>query len=179
VTYRTGSSPFRIRPATPADADALLELKLTLDQETRFMMLEPGERRETPDIVAAQLMAIDALPNAIVLVAEQAGALVGYVEAQGGTFRRNRHSASVVIGIRKAAAGRGIGTALLDALGEWAVRCGVHRLELTVMEHNERAIGLYRRWGFEIEGKRRHSVRVDGVWIDELAMAKLLLPSGA
>lgn len=52
----------------------------------------------------------------------------------------------------------------------------MHRLELTVMARNERAIGLYRRHGFEIEGTRRDSVRVGGAYVDELAMARLQTP---
>jgi RimJ/RimL family protein N-acetyltransferase len=58
----------------------------------------------------------------------------------------------------------------------WAEKHDVHRLELTVMSHNERAIGLYRRHGFELEGTRRHSVRVEGAYVDELAMARLGTP---
>lgn len=100
---------------------------------------------------------------------------MGYVEATGGGYRRNRHCAQVVIGVRASASGRGIGTALLDELDRWAVRRGVRRLALTVMAHNERAISLYRRCGFELEGMRRASVGVDGAYLDELLMAKLLL----
>ena len=40
----TEADPVRIRPARPYDAAALLELKRQLDQETAFMMYEPGER---------------------------------------------------------------------------------------------------------------------------------------
>jgi RimJ/RimL family protein N-acetyltransferase len=44
------------------------------------------------------------------------------------------------------------------------------------MAHNERALALYRRLGFEVEGTRRDSVLVDGRYVDELTMAKLLVP---
>jgi RimJ/RimL family protein N-acetyltransferase len=166
-------SGFHIREAVPTDAPALLELKLALDEETRLMLLEPGERQETAADVAAQLRQTAARPNATVLVAEREGALLGYVEAQGGSYRRNRHRAEVVIGVRRAAAGRGIGSALLHELSAWAERQRVHRLELTVMADNERAIALYRRCGYESEGMRRHSIRRAGAYVDELEMAKL------
>jgi RimJ/RimL family protein N-acetyltransferase len=78
------------------------------------------------------------------------------------------------MGVRKAFSGRGIGTALLRELSDWAPAHGVRRLELTVMSHNERALGLYLRSGFEIEGTRRRSLLVDGRNVDEIAMAKLL-----
>lgn len=105
-------------------------------------------------------------------VADVKDQLVGYVEAQGGAFRRNRHFAYVVIGVQQAFAGRGIGTALLADLSTWALQQIVHRLELTVMASNQRAIALYRKSGYVIEGTRRHSVRIAGSYVDELAMAK-------
>jgi RimJ/RimL family protein N-acetyltransferase len=162
-----------IRPAAPEDAAALLELKHALDEETSFMLLEPGERQETVTDEARRLQAIAQEANSIVLVAEQDGLLLGYVEALGGRFRRNRPCAEVVIGVREASSGRGLGTSLLAELSVWAERTGLHRLELTVMAHNERALALYRRCGFEVEGTRRHSLLVDGRYVDELLLANL------
>jgi RimJ/RimL family protein N-acetyltransferase len=164
-----------IRVGTPGDAVALLELKLALDRETSFMLLEPGERQDTPEELTAHLRAVGEQANSTVLVAEEGGELVGYVEAEGGRYRRTRHCAYVVIGVRAAVSGRGVGTALLEALSAWAGECGVSRLELTVMRHNDRAVALYRRCGYEIEGTRRASVRVDGGYVDELAMARVRL----
>lgn len=166
-------SGVRIRPAVPADAEGLLELKLALDRETGFMMLEPGEREETPAEVAAHLGEIGGRANSVVLVADDGESLLGYVEADGGRFRRNRHSAHVVIGVRQSASGRGIGTALLHELSEWAERQHVRRLELTVMAHNARAVALYRSAGYELEGTRKHSLLLDGSYVDELSFAKL------
>ena len=113
------------------------------------------------------------LDNSVVLVAFEGSTLLGYVEAVGGRYRRNRHCAHVVIGVREAAGGRGVGTALLEALSAWARSRGVHRLELTVMAHNARAIALYRKCGYEVEGTRRASLRLDGAYVDELAMANV------
>jgi RimJ/RimL family protein N-acetyltransferase len=59
-------------------------------------------------------------------------------------------------------------------LEKWAAERQLYRLELTVMTHNERAIRLYRRLGFEIEGTKRDSLWVDGSYVDEYCMSKLL-----
>ena len=157
----------------PDDAGALRELKHALDAETGFMLIEQGERQESPADVAQQLDRIQDQDNSTIIVAEIPGALLGYVEAQGGDYRRNRHCAYVVIGVRRSAAGAGIGTALMAELNAWAEQHGVHRLELTVMADNERAIALYRRSGYEIEGIRRDSLHIEGSYVDELAMARL------
>jgi hypothetical protein len=79
-----------IRAAVPDDAARLLELKLALDDETSLMMLEPGERRETTRDLAGHITASLRRRNCTLLVADPRGALVGYVEAGGGEFARNR-----------------------------------------------------------------------------------------
>jgi RimJ/RimL family protein N-acetyltransferase len=40
--------------------------------------------------------------------------------------------------------------------------------------YNEAALALYRKMGFEIEGKKRHSLLINNTYVDEYWMAKLL-----
>jgi RimJ/RimL family protein N-acetyltransferase len=166
----------RLRLAGPGDAAALLRLKQRLDQESSFMLFEPGERDASVDILAAQLSDTARSRNSAVIVAELDGDLAGYVEVSGGSFRRTRSTAYLVIGVVAAASGRGIGRSLLEEAKRWAAAHGVHRLELTVMSHNRRAAGLYRRAGFTVEGRRAQCLLVDGQFVDELYMAAILLP---
>jgi RimJ/RimL family protein N-acetyltransferase len=168
------SGEVHIRPATPADAAALLGLKRLLAEESRFMLLEPGERTTSVEEVASELRTMGAAPNCTVLVAESAGILIGYVEASGGRFRRNRVTAEVVIGVAAAASGQRVGSALMARLVGWAESAGLHRLELTVMAHNHRARRLYHRAGFVEEGRRSQCLQVDGAFVDEIFMARLL-----
>jgi RimJ/RimL family protein N-acetyltransferase len=82
----------------------------------------------------------------------------------------------VVIGVLAAASGQGFGSGLLRELELWARAHQIHRLELTVMAHNERAAALYRRVGYAVEGRARECLFVDGWMADELYMAKLFSP---
>ena len=168
----------RMRAAGPDDAAALLQLKQRLDQETSFMLLEAGERDASVPALALELESGARSGNSVVIVAEIGGELAGYIELTGGTFHRNQATAYVVIGVLAAAGGRGVGRGLLEEAKRWAVAHGVHRLELTVMAHNHRAIGLYERTGFSIEGRRSECLLIDGQFIDELYMA-MVLPQAA
>ncbi len=167
----------RLRTAGPTDAASLLRLKQRLDQETSFMLLEPGERDASAEALGRHLDSVARSGNSVVIVAEIGGDLAGYVELAGGSFRRNRATAHVVIGVVAAASGRGIGAGLLRQARDWAARHGLHRLELTVMAHNRRAADLYKRMGFSVEGRRAECLLADGRFVDELYMAALL-PGG-
>jgi len=163
----------RIRDAELSDAAAVLRMLNELDEETRFMMLEPGERGLDVARFAGWLADLR-LRGDCYLVADEGCEVVGFAHAERGLFRRNKHSAVVVMGLLPRARGRGIGTQLLQAMDAWAGRVGVTRLELAVMAHNLAAIGLYSRRGYAAEGVRRHSLIVDGEPVDELVMAKIL-----
>ena len=59
-------------------------------------------------------------------------------------------------------------------LEEWARGKGLVQLELTVECLNVNAVKLYEKCGFQIEGIREKSMKVDGEFVDEYYMAKLL-----
>jgi RimJ/RimL family protein N-acetyltransferase len=61
------------------------------------------------------------------------------------------------------------------AMEQWASLRAITRLELTVMTHNQAGVALYKKQGFEIEGRKRHSLLVGGHYVDEYLMAKLLI----
>jgi ribosomal protein S18 acetylase RimI-like enzyme len=69
--------------------------------------------------------------------------------------------------------GRGIGTNLIRSVLAASRTVGLHRVELTVRENNESAIGLYKKVGFEIEGLQRDAVRIDGIFENIVCMAIL------
>ncbi|MNB70903.1 Acetyltransferase YpeA [compost metagenome] len=165
-----------IRELVPEDAAALLQLQLALDHESSYMMLEPGERQSDANRTRETIsgFASDPYGRSILLGAEAGGELAGYVSARGGNANRNRHSAYLVLGVRNDFQGRGIGGALLRRLETWAAEAGLVRLELTVMTHNERAVSLYRKHGFDIEGTKLRSLRVDGNWVNEYYMGKII-----
>jgi ribosomal protein S18 acetylase RimI-like enzyme len=151
-----------------------LALCLRLDDETKFMMLQPGERNLSKGEQRTKIESVLEHDNQIIIVAEHQGALVGYIQAEGGAYERNDHSAMLVIGIQQDYAGQGIGTRLLAAVEDWARQSGIHRLELTVMRHNSAAVGLYQKMGFVIEGTRADAMLIDGVYVDEYYMARIL-----
>ncbi len=163
-----------VREINESDAEGFLSLCRQLDEENRFMLLEPGERKTTVEEQRQRICDILSTDNQILFVAEWNGSLVGYLSATGEHFARNRHSVYIVIGLLEGYTSKGIGTALFQKMETWALDHHIHRLELSVMVHNQRGVGLYQKMGFKIEGIRRDSLLVDGKYVDEYYMAKLL-----
>jgi RimJ/RimL family protein N-acetyltransferase len=163
-----------IRRITIEDAEAYLNLRTQLDYETKFMMLEPGERQITIEQERERLKSLLATDNAMVFLAESDGNPIGFLWANGGMFRRNHHNVHIVIGIRAAYTKQGIGTRLFQACEAWARELGLHRLELTVMTHHQLGIALYKKMGFQIEGTALDALRVDGAYVNLHYMSKVL-----
>jgi putative acetyltransferase len=111
----------------------------------------------------------------VLLVAERGGEIVGSCGMHpAGASPRRRHVMALGISVRADAQGQGVGSALMQAMCDYADRwIGLLRLELCVYVDNERAIALYRRFGFEVEGRHRGYVLRDGAFVDAFAMARL------
>ena len=55
----------------------------------------------------------------------------------------------------------GLGTHLLKELEKWAIEKGVHRIKATVRHNNKRALGMYLKMGYQIEGMARETAFFD------------------
>lgn len=169
-----GSQAWAIRPVRSSDARAMLDLLLQLDEETTFMLLEPGERTTTLEEQERQIEAFTSGEAGYLLVCDIGDRLAGFLYARRGQARRIGHSVYIVIGVLQAYTRQGIGRRFFEELHSWALKNDLHRLELTVMTHNSGAVALYKKMGFEIEGVKRHSLKVNDQWVDEFYMAKLM-----
>ena len=84
------------------------------------------------------------------------------------------HSGVLGIGLLPQFRRQGIGSRLIEQSLVAARTFGLRRVELTVREHNNSAIALYRKVGFEIEGVQRNAVLLDGVYENLVFMGVLL-----
>jgi len=111
-------------------------------------------------------------PQCLLLAAADADdRLIGELSASG------RRAGPAEIGMSVAAEwrGRGVGTALMGACVDWGRERGLHKLSLQVWPHNEAALRLYEKFGFEREGLlRSHYRRSNGELWDAIVMGLLL-----
>jgi RimJ/RimL family protein N-acetyltransferase len=163
-----------IREIHTEDAEELMNLIKEVETHSEFMLMEPGERQTSEEQQRRMIERIQKQESAVILGAENDGRLIGYMMAIGGSARRTRHSAYLVIAILKDFRGQGVGTSLFQTVEKWADKHRISRLELTAVTQNTAGIALYQKSGFEIEGTKRNSLIINGEFHDEYYMSKLL-----
>ncbi|MFD1778504.1 GNAT family N-acetyltransferase [Fredinandcohnia salidurans] len=163
-----------VREITLSDAENFGYLTQQVEMTSEFMLWEAGERKSNPDQQRKMIERFGSDDNSAIFVAEEKSQLIGFLMAIGGNARRNKHSVYIVVGILKDSRGKGVGTKLFDELEKWALMHKIHRLELTVVTRNVAGLALYQKMGFEIEGTKRDSLLIDGEFVDEYYMSKIL-----
>ena len=98
---------------------------------------------------------------------------MGMIGLRRGADRMS-HSAGLGMSVHDDFQGQGIGTKLVAAAVDLAEGwLNIQRIELHVFTDNEPAIGLYKKFGFEIEGTHRAFAFREGQYVDAYSMARL------
>jgi hypothetical protein len=139
----TPPSAIRLRPAQPADAQALVGLIRELAEFERLLHLV----KITPQDLELHLFG--PRPAAEAVVAEHAGQLVGFALffTNFSTFLGRPGLYLEDLYVQRAHRGAGLGKALLTHLGALANERGCGRFEWSVLDWNEHAIRFYEKMG--------------------------------
>jgi ribosomal protein S18 acetylase RimI-like enzyme len=149
-----------------------------IDGFHRALDIVARERRylaflEAPPTEATRAFVLDNIkrghPQFVAVSAD--GDVVGWCDVTPMSRPSQAHRGVFGVGLLPQFRGQGIGTKLTKKALAAARAFGLHRVELTVREHNTGAIELYKKQGFEIEGVQRDAVLVDGVYEDVVCMA--------
>jgi RimJ/RimL family protein N-acetyltransferase len=156
------SDAIEVRPAVDADRRLLALLFAAVAEERDGIAAEPPIDVED----RASSWRLDGT-----LVALAVGEIVGQLHVEQSRLGFGEIGMIVAADWR----GRGVGTALVAAAIDWARAHGLHKLTLSVFPHNDAAIALYRKFGFEEEGRREKQVRrANGELWDLIEMGLLL-----
>lgn len=159
-----------IREAEMQDARALLEYVERISGESDFLTFGPGEFELTEAQEEEYLRTCRASDRQLYLLGLIDDAVVSTLTFAAGRRPRVRHSGEFGMSVRKQAWGLGIGSLMLDALIAWAREAAIVKIDLRVLTDNQRAIRLYERKGFAIEGTLRKQIYLDGVYFDHYWM---------
>lgn len=145
-------APVHLRPIRPDDKERLLDAFGRLSQDTVYYRFLEPKKRLTPDDLR-YLTELDFEHHAalVATVAGESGEeIVGvgrFVEEERERRPRTAEAAFTVVDHFQ---GRGLGTLLLQHLGELARRCGFERFEAWVLGDNRRMLEVFEHSGFEV-----------------------------
>ena len=156
-----------VREAAAEDARAVLEYVEAVSGESDFLSFGPGEFELTEAEEANYLRTCRDSENQVYILGLIEGEIVASLVFSAGRRPRVRHSGEFGMSVRKRYWGLGIDSFMLDALIDWARATQVvKKINLRVRTDNERALALYEREGFVIEGTIRKQVFLDGTYFD-------------
>jgi RimJ/RimL family protein N-acetyltransferase len=160
-----------IREAAVKDAHAILKYIQDISGESDFLSFGPGEFEITAAEEEEFLRKYHTLDNHIYIIGLVNDTIVSTLTFSAGRRPRVRHSGELGVSVRKRYWRLGIGSLMLDTLIDWARGTRiVKKINLRVRTDNQRAIVLYKRKGFTIEGTIHKEIFLHGKYFDHYWM---------
>ncbi|QQZ08248.1 GNAT family N-acetyltransferase [Heyndrickxia vini] len=164
-----------IREINREDAETLLHHTQLVFTQSSFLLTTPEEFRLNVEQQREWIIQQSSLGN-LLLGCEVNGRIVGFLNASRSQRKRVSHNCMFGISIQKEYWNKGIGRKMLQYMIEWAENHPIiENVSLEVFAHNERAIHLYKSFGFsEVGRKKKHIKFEDGTYVDEILMSRFV-----
>jgi ribosomal protein S18 acetylase RimI-like enzyme len=163
-----GNAGWAVRPAKPGDARSFLEMWRGVVAEKRFVRSDTVQRSVA--YYRRHYFRRSWTYDQASLVAIQGDRVVAHLHVAREEGPITRHVASLGMAVAPEWRGKGVGSALLAEAIRWAKEMGVEKLALSVYPQNDAALALYRKFGFQEEGRLTgHSKKSIG-YLDEIVM---------
>jgi RimJ/RimL family protein N-acetyltransferase len=157
-----------VRGIDEDDKEKLVQMYASLSSETLRWGMPPYTREAVERWLSN-------LSDLILIVAVDGDKIVGHSHIRKFPHARRRGTGDLVIYIHQNFHNVGLGTEMLRRLLKLAKEQGLHRIGLSVIGDNKRAIHVYEKVGFKIEGVLRDAYfGEDGKYHDEIEMGLIL-----
>ncbi len=158
-----------VREADKTDGKTIEDIINSVASEKYLVV--PDQSRKDWDVTIEEIKK----RNSLIIVAQVDEQVVGMAHLVKGRLPKNKHVGFLGISILKDFRGNGIGNAMMNYTIEWAKRQNeLEKISLTVFSTNNPAINLYKKLGFTIEGRMKKHYKIEGKYIDDIAMTKFL-----
>ena len=161
-----------LRDPAEADAPEMVEYLKIVGGETDYLLCdENGIEGLTPEGEVGWIRGTLEAKNTKMFVGTIDDEIVLVCDVRAAARPRVSHCAEVAISVKRSCWHVGVGSIAMQAMIDFAKSTGeLKQLSLEVREGNERAIALYRRFGFVEVGQHKGRVCVRGEYFDEILM---------
>ena len=158
-----------------SEAQKLIDYVKQIARESDYLRFSPGEFDMSVKEEKEFIRDYNESENKIFIVARLEDEVMGVLNFDSPGVQKYRHRGETGISVAKKYWGHGIGSYLLEVMLDWAKNNDYKKVGLRVDVSNERAINLYKKYGFETEGTlKKHRLMEDGAYRDEYYMALFL-----
>jgi ribosomal protein S18 acetylase RimI-like enzyme len=174
-TFTVKGIHYTIRSAITTDAMTLSKLRVKIDSETENLDREPGEAFIDEKGFQQLIQSDSEKPRNLFLVAVVKNRIVGFSRCEGHTLTRFAHKVEFGVCVLQEYWGYGMGKNLLAESIAWADANGIQKITLNVLETNDKAVTLYQKLGFEIEGiLKNDKILSDGNFYNTIVMGRFM-----
>ncbi len=159
-----------IREASAADAQKMLHYNNAVGGETDFLSFGSDTFNITLEKEARFLERFRKSPKDIMLIALDEEEIIANASIEGNRVQRYSHRAELSITVLKKYWGQGIGSMLMKRLLSFSSNFGYKSIYLEVRADNDRAINLYRKFGFTDIGVYKDYFKVEDNFYDAKLM---------
>lgn len=171
----TDGRKIKIREAHIQDASELMQCIKTYMGDSSYQVMEQDEFDHLMYKAREWVNAFIEEEHSLLLVAEHNGHIVGNLDITGASRRRLRHNGLVGLGMLKQFREHGLGSILLETGINWARNHSqLERLWLQIIDGNNPALQLYRKFGFVEEGRQKNFIKTATGYSDNIIMALML-----
>lgn len=163
------------RRAQESDAEKIVDFYNFVGGETSYLSFEKDEYPMSVDEQREEIVSLKDKKASIMLLAMDGDEITGIATIHSSAKIKARHDGELGIVVAKKYQGQGIGTELIRQLIEWAKGNGVTtRISLDTRADNVKAVELYMKFGFIVEGCRKNSTLLDGKYYDLYVMGMMI-----
>ncbi|MHB8063600.1 MAG: GNAT family N-acetyltransferase [Ruminiclostridium sp.] len=171
--YNINGLNYVIRSAISSDAKNLSQIRVQIDGQTENLDREKGEAFIDEEGFRELIKLDTENVRNLFLVTVTNNSVVGFSRCEGNSLKRFSHKVEFGVCVLKEYWGYGIGKNLLRESVSWADSNKINKMTLNVMETNEKAIQLYKKFGFEVEGiLKRDKLLSDGKYYSTIVMGR-------
>lgn len=156
-----------ITKARPEDAEEILNYLKSAGSETDNLSFGSEGLPISIEEERAYLQTLAESSSSVMFVAKKDGMIIGNASFSQMTRTRLSHRGEFGISVLKNYWGQGIGSMLLEAIIDFAgTTAHAEIISLEVRSDNQRAISLYKKYGFQKIGEFPGFFKIDGEYVD-------------
>ncbi len=162
------------REAVASDSQKLLEYLQKVGCETDYLSFGAEGFRISVEQEARFIERFRKNSKDIMLIALDGDEIVANASIECNRIKRYSHRAELSVTVLRDYWRKGIGSTLVNAMIDFARNVGIEVIYLDVRADNERAIALYRKFGFDSIGIFKNYFNINNKFYDAIFMQLLL-----